>query len=143
MPKRFEGGGLGLRAPTTRRVPRSPWPAFRRREPRFSTSGSTSGMCWKRALTTGRSLPYRARPRSPRSVHPVLGAPAAGILPYDFTAKVTVCVFTFVPAVAVNVIVAVPAAAAALAASFTVVLPLPGAAKEAGVNAAVTPAGNP
>ena len=68
---------------------------------------------------------------------------AGGILPYDFTVKVTVCVFTFVPAVAVNVIVAVPAAAAALAANFTVVLPFPGAAKEAGVNAAVTPAGNP
>ena len=76
VPERFEGG-LGLRAPTTRRVPRSPWPPFRPCEPRFAcqgTSGSTSGMCWKRVLTTGRSLPYRARPRSPRSVHPVLAA---------------------------------------------------------------------
>ena len=68
---------------------------------------------------------------------------AGGILPYDFTAKVTVCVFTFVPEVAVSVIAAVPAAAAALAANFTVVLPFPGAARVAGVNAAVTPVGNP
>jgi len=48
-----------------------------------------------------------------------------------------------VPPVAVTVTVAVPVVAVALAVSIRVEVPLPGAANEAGLKLAVTPAGSP
>ena len=48
-----------------------------------------------------------------------------------------------VPPVAVTVTFAVPVVAVVVAENVSVELPLPGAAMDAGANAAVTPAGNP